>query len=88
MVEELDAGGVDPDVVGGPSDSEVFAADGELADEVGEVAVVGVAAGFGAEDGDGVVGHRVPVAEERRGLRVEEYEPGVARGAFGVGVDG
>ena len=57
-------------------------------DQVGEVAVVGVAAGFGAQDGHGVVRDGVPFAEERRGLRVEEDEPGVAGGAFGVRVDG
>ena len=64
VVEEFDAGGVDADVVGGPAGAELFAAGGELADQVGQVAVVGVAAGFGAQDGDGVVGDFVPVAEE------------------------
>ena len=78
--QQLDAGGVDADVVGGPADAEVVAAGGELPDEVGEVAVVGVAAGFGAQDGDGVVGDGVPFAEERRGPRVEEDEPGVVGG--------
>ena len=53
-----------------------LAAGGELADEVGQVAVVGVAAGFGAQDGDGVVGCLVPVAEELRGAGVEEGVPG------------
>jgi hypothetical protein len=34
MVEELDAVGVDPDVVGGPSDPELLAAGGQLPDQV------------------------------------------------------
>ena len=41
-----------------------------------EAAVVGVAAGFGAQDGDGVVGDGVPVDEELGRPRVEEQEPG------------
>ena len=69
VVESLGAGGVDADVVGGPAGPELLAAGGELADEVGQVAVVGVAAGFGAQDGDGVVGGLVPVAQELRGAR-------------------
>jgi len=48
MVEELDAGGVDPDVARGPASAELLAAGGELSDQVGEVSVVRVAAGFGA----------------------------------------
>ena len=32
VVDELDAGGVDPDVVGGPSDPELVAAGGQLPD--------------------------------------------------------
>ena len=38
MVDELDAGGVDPDVVGGPAAPELVAAGGQLADEVGRPA--------------------------------------------------
>ena len=64
VVEPLGAGAVELDVVGGPADAELVAAGGELADEVGQAAVVGVAAGFGAQDGDGVVGDGVPVDEE------------------------
>ena len=64
MVEALHAGAVELDVVLGPADSEVVAAGGQLADQVGERAVVGVAAGFGAQDADGVVGDGVPVDEE------------------------
>jgi hypothetical protein len=32
VVDELDAGGVDPDVVGGPSDPELVAAGGQFPD--------------------------------------------------------
>jgi hypothetical protein len=59
VVEPFGAGAVELDVVGGPADAELVAAGGELADEVGESAIVGVAAGFGAKDGDGVVGDGV-----------------------------
>jgi hypothetical protein len=77
MVDQLDAGGVDLDVVGGPSSPELVAAGGQLTDQVGEAPVVGVAAGLGAQDGDRVVGGLVPVAEELGGVRVEEDEAGV-----------
>jgi hypothetical protein len=76
MVEELDAAGVDPDVVRGPAPAELFAAGGQLPDQVREVPVVRVAAGFGAQQGDGVVGGLVVVAEELGRVRVEEDEPG------------
>ena len=52
------------------------------------LAVVGVAAGLGAQQGDGVVGDLVPVAEELGRVRVEEDEPGVVGRADRVGVDG
>ena len=55
----------------------------ELADEVGQVAVVGVAAGRGAQDGDGVVGGAFPVAVEVVRARVEEEEAGVVTGRAG-----
>ena len=77
VVEALGAGLVGADVVRGPAGAERLAAGGELADEVGEVAVVRVAAGFGAQDRDGVVGGAVPVDEEAFGARVEEDEAGV-----------
>ena len=57
--------------------AELLAAGGELTDQVRELPVVGVAAGLGAQDGDGVVGDLVPVAEELVRVRVEEDEPGV-----------
>jgi hypothetical protein len=66
---------------------ELFAAGGQLPDQVGQVAVVGVAAGFGPQQGDGVVGGLVVVAEELGRLRVEENEPGGVGRSSGVGVD-
>ena len=77
----LTPGAVQADVVGGPADAELVAAGGQLADQVGQVLVVGVAAGFGAQHGDGVVGGAFPVAPERAGVRVEEVEPGEVRPA-------
>ena len=47
VVEELGSAAVLANVVGGPAGSEVVAAHGEFADEVGEVPVVGVASGVG-----------------------------------------
>ena len=85
MVEAFGAVVVEADVVGGPAGSELVAAGGELADEVGEVAVGGVASGFGAQDGDGGVGDVVPVDEELAAVRVEEREPGEVRRRRRVG---
>src|ERR671911_2199107 len=48
----------------------------ELPDQVGDSPVVWIAAGLGAQQGDGVVRDSVPVAEELVRLRVEEGEPG------------
>ena len=62
--ELLGAGAVEPDVVRAPPAAEVLAAGGQLADEVVQVLVVGVAAGFGAQDGDAGVGGGVPVGVE------------------------
>jgi hypothetical protein len=49
-------GAVQPDVGPSPTGAELVAAHGELADEVGEHAVLGISAGFGAHDRDGGVG--------------------------------
>jgi hypothetical protein len=87
VVEALDAGGVDPDVVGGPSGPELVAAGRQLPDQVRQLPVVGVAAGLGAQQGDRVVGDHVPVTEELGRLRVQEQEPGVVGRPDRVGVD-
>ena len=47
VVEPLAAGAVVAHVVGGPAETEVLAACGELPDEIGQVLVVGVAPGLG-----------------------------------------
>jgi len=49
---------------------------GELAHQVGQLAIVGVAAGFGAQQRDGGAGHSVPVGVEIAGGRVQEAEAG------------
>src|SRR4051812_28249465 len=54
VAEALDAVEVEAYVVRGPVGAELLAPRRELADEVREVAIVGVAAGGGAQDGDGV----------------------------------
>src|SRR3954447_9550625 len=77
MTQPLDAGAVDADVVGGPAESEVLAASGQLAHQIGEPPVVWIATGFGTEQGDRVVGHGLPVAEQRDRTRIEEDQPGV-----------
>jgi len=64
VVDELDAGGVDPDVVRGPSAPELAAAGGQLPDQVRKSPVAGIAAGLCAQQGDSVAGDLVPVAEE------------------------
>jgi hypothetical protein len=58
------------DVMGAPEGAEGLALGGQLAHEVLESAVVRVAAGFGAHDGDAHVGEQVPVGVEvtRRGV--------------------
>jgi hypothetical protein len=77
VVNELDAGGVDPDIMRGPPDPELVAAGGQLPDQVRQSPVVGIPAGLGAQQGDRVAGDLVPVAEELGGVRVQEQEPGV-----------
>ncbi len=65
MVELFAAGAVEADVVGAPAAAEVFAPGGGLTNKVVEGLVVGVAAGFGAEDGDAGVRSEVPGGVER-----------------------
>ena len=83
MVDQLDAGGVDLDIMRCPSTPELVAAGRQFTDQIGEAPVVRVAAGLGAQDRDRVVGGLVPVTEELGGVRVEEYESGVLTGLVG-----
>ena len=46
-MQPLGARAVEPHIVGGPPAAELFASGGQLPDEVGQSAVVGVAARFG-----------------------------------------
>src|SRR3954452_6423991 len=84
MTQPLDPGAVDANVVGGPAAPEVLAASGQLAHQVGEPPVVGITAGFGTDQGDSVVGHDLPVAEQRDRARVEEDQAGVVHRLAGV----
>jgi hypothetical protein len=63
VVQLLHSGVVDADVVRSPPDSEVLAAGGQLSDQSRELFVVRVAAGLGAEQGNGVVRDFVPLTE-------------------------
>jgi hypothetical protein len=77
VVEVFLAGGVATDVVGAPLGAEVVAEGGQLADEVLQVLVVGVMAGFGAQDRDDGVGGVVPVGVELLGaVAIEEAVAG------------
>ena len=86
VVEVFDAGVAEAHVMGSPAGAKCFAAGFELADEVGEVAVVGVAPGGPAQDCDAFAGGAVPVVMKRLSLRIEEHEPGVVRWSRRVGV--
>jgi hypothetical protein len=61
MVKPLDSCRLQTDVVRSPEDAELVAFRGELADQVGECAVVRVASSFEAEERHGVLGCTVPV---------------------------
>jgi hypothetical protein len=87
VVDQLDAGCVDLDVVGGLSTPELVAAGRQLTDQIGEAPVIWVASGLGAQDGDRVIGGLVLLAEELGGVRVKEDEPGVVGWPDRVGVD-
>src|SRR3954452_11372464 len=76
VVDALGAGAVEAHVVRCPAQAELVAAGGQLADEVGERPVVGIAAGLGAQVGDELRGDAVPLGVEVGGTRVEEREPG------------
>ena len=79
VLEVLDSGGVETHVVRSPVGAERIALRGELADEVGEISVVGIATGGRAQDRGGVACGAVPVDVEGLGSRVEEDEPRVVR---------
>src|SRR5215211_6869307 len=61
VVEALDPAEVEADVVAGPVLAELVAASGELADEVGEGSVVGLAPRSRPQGADDVAGDGVPV---------------------------
>ena len=65
--------------VRGPQRAERVAAGGQLADELGQDPVVGVAARLGAQQRHAVPGGLVPVGVEVGRPRIEKGEPGVVR---------
>jgi hypothetical protein len=67
---------VQPHVVRRPAGAEVVAAGGEIANQVGELTVVGVTAGFAAQHRDSRARDVVPAWVEVAGLGVQETEPG------------
>src|SRR5438105_15947256 len=80
--ERLSAAAVLAHVVGGPPGAEVLALHGELADEVGEVGIVGVAARLGAEVADARIGDPPPSPSRTFGTagRGRRSEPGSPAG--------
>jgi hypothetical protein len=80
VVEALEPGVVSADVVGGPEGSKQLAARRQLADEVGEVAVVWIATGFRAQYSHDVVRDALPVGVESGGARIEEDDRAVFGG--------
>src|SRR5207247_1350457 len=74
VVQALGASAVPPDFVPGPALPEGVAAGGQLADQVRQGLVVGVAADLGAQGGDVLVGDGVPVGVELGGGGVQEGE--------------
>jgi len=61
MVELLGTGAMELDIVCSPSHAELVAPRGQLADEVGQGAVVRVAACLGTQDGHGVPSGLLPI---------------------------
>ena len=76
VMDVLEAGAVEADVVGGPAAGELVTAGGQLPDEIGEGPVVRVPAGLAAQHRHDVVRRPRPVEEEGVGAGVEEDEPG------------
>src|SRR5207247_11390287 len=74
MVELLAAGAMELHVVPRPSHAEVLAPRGQLADEVGQGAVVRVAPCLGAQDRHGVPSGFLPIDPYGPRTRIEERE--------------
>jgi hypothetical protein len=87
VAQRLGGCGVELDVVGGPPGAELSAAGRELTDQAGQAAVVGVAACFDAQGGDGVAGDEVPLGVEVAGTRVEEEVAGKVEAGGALCVD-
>jgi hypothetical protein len=87
VVQALGAGPVPPDFVPGPALPEGIAAGGQLADQVRQRLVVGVAPDLGAQGGDVLVGDGIPVGVELAGGGVQEGEAGGVDRAGRAGED-
>jgi hypothetical protein len=86
VVEELDGGRMEANIVDRPVGAERLALGRELADEVRQLTVVRVAPGSRTQDLGGGPGGSVPVGVEGLGARVEEAEPREVRRAGRCGV--
>jgi hypothetical protein len=75
-MDELDAGGVDLDVMGSPPATELVAAGGQLTNQVGK-------SSLRVQQGDSVVDHPVPVAEKLGRVRVEKTNLALLAGLTG-----
>jgi len=78
-MQRFRAGAVEFDVVCRPADPELLVSGGQFADQVGEASVVGVASGFGAQDGHRVVGDLLTATRFTVAL---EASPGVRGGVL------
>ena len=87
MVDAFAAGPVEADIVGGPPAAELLAASGQLADQLDELFVVGVAACLGSEHGGDVISGALPVGEELACGGIEVDEAGIVCGPARVGED-
>src|ERR1700722_12852501 len=81
VVEQAGAGALVLDVLPGPERAEALAAQGQVADELGQARVAGVGADDRTQVRDGPGGHGVPVRAQLAHLRLGEgVEDGVAAG--------
>jgi hypothetical protein len=83
VVQRLEVGAAELDVVGRPAHPEVLAAGRQLTGEIGEAAVVGVAAGLGAQDGGSVVGDARQSAKKPPARGVKKMNRAMVAGRTG-----
>jgi hypothetical protein len=88
VVQALGAGQVEAHVVRRPAHAELVAARGQLADEVLQTTVVGIAPGVRAQVRDQFAGQPIPVGVEVDRGRVQEGEPSAVGGLLATLEDG